>query len=220
MAFKVPSGAGAGGGNGKVSDRVGAFGEDWKGRLDRELRAAGRRFTDRMIQERLTGPTSPSSLSVRTGALRRSIRHSVGVTGGGGELLVGISGGVPYGRIHEYGGVVRPKKSRMLAIPTRRMRTRAGVGRVASPRDIPGLFVVVKGGKVFLARRTTTKTGKAGKKTSGGGVTGKRAGRGNIEILFTLVRQVTIPARMGFRKMFREVANETLSNLRAEGGRG
>jgi hypothetical protein len=53
---------------------------------------------------------------IDTGTLLNSIRYELTSSGSAGILQVG-SWGVPYARIHEYGGVIRPKRAKYLTIP-------------------------------------------------------------------------------------------------------
>ena len=56
-------------------------------------------------QKKLSGPTSPDSLSVRTGLLRRSIRRTDTVITANG-LTSSIGSNVAYAGIHEFGGTI------------------------------------------------------------------------------------------------------------------
>ena len=194
----------------------------------REMREAARHILDRgyrewenaMISRHLSGPTGPTSVSVRTGRLRSSLRKVGPTLKGnvvevGGRLGVGSTDVQGRARIHEFGGIIRPKRARMLAIPTRRARTAAGVARVRSPRQVPGLFVIRSRGRVLLAR----KTGVLGRKTPGGGVAGRRAGRGTLEIMYVLVPQVRMPARLNARKEWRHMSSRARSKLKNEARR-
>ena len=87
------------------------------------------------------------ALKVRTGNLRRAVFHRVGVTNIAGATDVYVVVGVdlrraPYGRIHELGGTITPKKSKYLTIPLKAARTANGVARFTA-RDLianPGSF--------------------------------------------------------------------------------
>jgi len=68
---------------------------------------------------------------IDTGALLNSIKYEVVRSGVGGILQVG-SWGVPYARIQEYGGVIRPKRSKYLTIPI----SKRSKGRYASDFDL------------------------------------------------------------------------------------
>ena len=78
-------------------------------------------------------------LRVRSGRLRASITHRISQTSDGIEGKVGPN--VPYARIHEFGGVIRPKRSKHLTIPINEALTPAGVPRYTARRLIssPGI---------------------------------------------------------------------------------
>lgn len=83
-------------------------------------------------------------LSARTGNLRRAVFSRAEVTGAGDAFaVVGVDlAKAPYGRVHELGGTIRPKRAAMLAIPIGEARTGKGVTRF-SARDLfanPGAF--------------------------------------------------------------------------------
>ncbi len=105
-------------------------------------------------------------LQTRTGLLRRSAKGQAKLTGDTLEvrLTVGGRGGgkeLAYAQIQEEGGVVRPTRSKYLAIPVGPARTGAGAGRYASPRDVPGLtFVQSRRGQPLLVKAETTGKGK------------------------------------------------------------
>ena len=90
-------------------------------------------------------------LRVRSGRLRASITHRVQQTPDGIEGRVGPN--VPYARIHEFGGVIRPKRSKHLTIPINEALTPAGVPRYTARQLIasPGV-----GGfsSTFFAKKT------------------------------------------------------------------
>ena len=114
--------------------------------LAAEVRKAGLRA------EAAARENAGSRLQVRTGALRRSVQADV-VDEGPGTLLLRLRAGhgtreLPYARIQEEGGAVRPQ-GRFLAIPRPGgpALTAGGVSRYASPRDVQGLrFVPTRGG--------------------------------------------------------------------------
>ena len=113
-------------------------------------------------------------LNVRTGRLRASIQGTVEQDGGGSFSIVlragtPDGGRVPYARIHEEGGTIRPKRGRFLKIPVGPALTGAGGSRLP-----PG----GSGGIRFVP-------------TPRGGVLVGRDGQG----WFVLKQQVTIPAR-------------------------
>lgn len=57
-------------------------------------------------------------LEVRTGKLVSSIKAVPATTSGGNTVQAGVqSSGIPYNRIHEYGGVIEPRSAEFLTIP-------------------------------------------------------------------------------------------------------
>ncbi len=94
-------------------------------------------------------------LNVRSGRLRGSIRGFVRTVSG--KLEIGVQAGgdrrIPYARIQELGGQVRARNARYLAIPLSAAKTKAGVSRFASPRDVDGLFSLNLGGRLFLVKK-------------------------------------------------------------------
>lgn len=152
-------------------------------------------------QERLGGAV----LRVRSGNLRRSI---TGVTEmENGPVAIGkvrAGGGqrdVRYARIHELGGVITPNGNsggggKFLAIPT----SMAPGGQTKhTARDVPGLrFQPIRGGSMGLLVRDNPGA--------------KRGGRGaRSDILYILVRRVTMPARPYLRPSVME-ANAGLAD--------
>lgn len=111
-------------------------------------------------------------LNVRTGRLRASIRGTVEQVSGDPAIVLraGTDGGaVPYARIHEEGGTIRPKRGRFLKIPVGPALTGAGVSRLPPGRSGDFRFVPNPRGGVLVGR--------------------------DGKVWFVLKRQVTIPAR-------------------------
>ena len=139
-------------------------------------------FLQATIQrEKLSG----SPLKVRTGRLRSSITNLVQRVG---NVIIGIVGtNVRYGAIHEFGGVIRPKSSKYLAIPLDAAKTPSGVAR-GGPRSFQNTFV---------------------RKTQAGNliIFGKpNPGAKEAEPLFILKKFVRIPARPYMRPALEENA--------------
>lgn len=86
-----------------------------------------------------------------TGALRNSIVSSPPVVS---DDSVTIGSALPYAVTHQEGGVIRPKRSRMLAIPVSREAKLAGYARVWW-RQNPGAFIIStrSGGKAIAVER-------------------------------------------------------------------
>ena len=163
----------------------------------------------------MSGPTGPRSVSVRTGALRRSMQMTNSVEGNVLRFHAAIGVGSETdrwkARAHEFGANIVPKKARALAIPTSRMVTAAGVGRVPGPRDVAGLFMIKKAGRMFLARSL----GAVGKKLEGGSrQRGGKKAKGQIEVLFILVKGVRLPPRLHFRENFKIMSARLREDLK------
>jgi len=120
-------------GDEQVIHALRTLGKDALAEIDAE---AGRAANDLLgaIKMKLNGPV----LNVRTKALRDSMK--VIRTGAGRE----VGTNVVYGPIHEYGGVIKPKKAKNLAIPVGDLE--------GSPTKHSGLYLVVsRASGLFLA---------------------------------------------------------------------
>lgn len=178
-----------------------------RARVEAILKEGGVAFNQDM-NRRLSGPTGPQSLSVRTGALRRSNkfkverqpdRYSLRVSIGAGT---GLPGGGTYAEVQERGAVIRPKKAKLLAIPLAGAKTGAGVTRLASPRlDKTLKFLKTPGGTKLLVR--VLRKGK-GKKQ-----------RAVIQPMWVLVPSVRVPARLGFAATWKRHASKILSQIKS-----
>jgi hypothetical protein len=130
-------------------------------------------------------------LKVRTGRLRNSIQDYVTGRLSDGSLYGIVGSGVrtgnrvKYANIHATGGVIRPKRSKYLAIPLKDALTPSGGGLrggALSAREflsaIPKVEIRIfrsKAGNLIIAR--------------------KRGSRGMMQLLFVLKRSVYIPKR-------------------------
>lgn len=131
------------------------------------------------LKQRMRG--GGDSVKTRSGRLRNSMGEETKADGSIIKTLIG-SMGVIYARIQEFGGLIKPKRGKYLAIPLAAAKTGAGVPRYASPRDVPDLvFLRSKKGNPILAK-------KVGK--------GKRA---RLVPMFVLVTSVTLKPRLGLR---------------------
>jgi len=133
---------------------------------------------------------SGAVLKRRTGNLARSVRHTQEVSGPTVIGQVGILADGPvqkYAAIQLFGGTIRPKNAKFLAIPIGQALTASGVPRYGSPlrQSLPGAFPA----GTFVAKGILF--GKLGN-TPGGTLTTK--GGRNIVPLFVLKSSVTIPA--------------------------
>src|SRR5262245_46471028 len=127
-------------------------------------------------EEYLSGPY-PHRLQPRTGRLRASMRRGdkdniFEVRSQGTQVIGTLGTNVPYARIHEVGGIIKPVKGQYLAIPTALAKTQRGVVKAEFNRplrQIPGLFLMrSRAGNLGGYRR--------------------RGRRGVLERLFSLVR--------------------------------
>jgi hypothetical protein len=134
-------------------------------------------FNALLVKKSLSGG---EGLKRRTGYLAKSFSHVVVETADVIELR--IASYLPYARIHEKGGVIKPVNSKYLAIPVGDSLTPAGVSKKGSPLDDPTLlFMCKKGGKPFL---------------------GRPIGNGQVQVFFLLRKSVTIPARLKLEDAF------------------
>lgn len=136
-----------------------------------------------------------SDPQVRSGTLRRSIAGTVDAMPDGLRLVLsagGRTGGadVRYAATQEFGGTIRPRNGRWLAIPVGAAKTASGVAR-GGPRDFGELRYVPSatspGSKAYLVREM---------------------GRGRTartEILFVLVRKVEIRPKRYIARAWEQV---------------
>ncbi len=134
----------------------------------------------------------------KSGQLHRNISFRLAKTDGGvSGVAIGTGpevGGkeeVKYASILEHGGTIKPKNSKLLAIPL----TRDGL----RPRQYFNTFFFRSGGKLFLAQSILRFASGSGK--------GKNAG---MRLLFVLKNKVTMPA---FHWLSRSIDLELLDGL-------
>ena len=102
------------------------------------------------------GGTTETSLSKRTGNLVNAIKQSVRVTGTKLSDIQGHIGlqGVSYGAIHEFGGTIRAKSGKYLAIPLPAALNSDGTPKRNSARDWDRTFVITsKAGNLLIVQR-------------------------------------------------------------------
>lgn len=170
--------------------------------VEKAFQQSGQQFQRTMTLERFRPFESNYNrgdiLQSRTGFLKKSIGYSVtGETLGTLELRV-FSAGMKYANIQEYGGVVRPKNAKYLALPIGNALGPRGVARKSGPRAYPdGFFFTSKKGNLIFAVKTGSKK--------------KR----RIEPLYLLRKSVTIPPRFGFRKTWTKLGPDRIQRVRA-----
>lgn len=172
------------------------------------LRLSGEAWRGDFARERLSGRPG---LGRGTGEMVRSMSYAVTAQRESSTLAVAF--GVPYARAHEKGATIVPKRRQWLTVPTDEVRTKGGVlkGGARSFANLkfikinPRLALLVVDGKkarqglklrpakVSKPRglRSLPPTARSSKSSSS-----KKALLGRVA--FILVKQVIIPARLGF----------------------
>lgn len=136
--------------------------------------------------------TSGGALKRRSGTLSRNFIPKVGGSSLS-TLFAQISNDTPYAAMHEYGGTIRPVKAKWLTIPLPKNQTASGVMRKSARR----LF---SEGNAFIAK---------------GVIFENRGGKNSKPVpMFALKKQVTIPARLGFRSAAGNMAKKLYAQLR------
>ena len=151
-----------------------------------------------LVEGQLKENVAGNILKVRSSRLMNSIGSRVEVKGD--QVVATIGSGarmgepVPYSRIHEVGGTIRPKKGKYLTIPTDNARTLGGDGKAGFTAK--NLF---NGGI----------SGFTGGVIIGKTIFGIMQGRKNKLLpLFTLVKSVDIPARRYLSKSLEQKEKE------------
>lgn len=134
-----------------------------------------------------------------------------------GDLQVRVfSAGVPYARIQEHGGEVRPKNAKNLTIPLKAALTGAGVPRypggarqVIAENPDRAFFFTTRDGRTFLALRDPQN--KAVRRGSDKGTIG--TSRERIALMYRLVKRSTIPPRLQFRKSWDQLQPRRAAQL-------
>lgn len=181
--------------------------------LAEDLQADVQRTMGRGARGTPSPPGSPPNR--QTGGLARAI-----VVEKAGDLHFRVGTNLVYGKIHEFGGVVRAK-SGSLAVPVHRDAKRyseIGLG----PRDMANLVFVKRPGKAPILIREN-----AGR--------GKKQRGARTEVMYVLLKSVRIPARpflapaaararvdaqARFRRYFGRAIRQFASNLQGPGGAG
>jgi phage gpG-like protein len=91
------------------------WGQDFPLFAEKYLKRAAEEVRTEVVTKHLSGPTGPKSLSKKSGDLGNSITTSVKRSGGRIRALIGnLKWPLKYARIHEYGGIIKPKNSGFL----------------------------------------------------------------------------------------------------------
>lgn len=191
--------------------------------LLRALTDGGRDFTGKYQREHLRSPSGePTATSVarRTGNLAKSFDFRVkGKRLNDLSLVLGfgppavdswVGGAEKYAKTHLEGRTIRPRRGKYLAIPLD--KTKAGVARRKSPRDLPGraLFLKKRSGLTSSSRRNR------GLPNDRPVFVPRRSGKPGWVILFggrarfVLVREVTVRKRLDLEKSFKKDGEPSL----------
>lgn len=149
------------------------------------LQQSGQEFQREMKLTRFRRYTSWKNdkdiLQSRTGLLNKSFNYEV--QGGSiADLQVRVySAGTSYANLQEYGGEIKPRNGKYLALPIGKALGPRGIPRKKGPREYPdGFFFTSKRGNLLF------------------GVRSGRGKRKRIEPLYLLRTSVYVPPRLGF----------------------
>jgi phage gpG-like protein len=149
----------------------------------------------------MTRRASNRALKRRTGALARSARTELATTARP-EARSMIGRGAPYAKIHETGGTITPRRRQFLTVPLRNALTAAGVTRQAAKLERGSSGFRTRGTVPGAASRDTFIFSAVGGRRL---IAVERKG-GGVLPLYILRKRVTIPARLGFRDEWRQLA--------------
>lgn len=149
-----------------------------------------------------------------TGTLQRSFTYATRRTPG---VLANLStrvfsAGNKYATLQQYGGVVRAKRGKYLAIPQAAVKTPAGVPRYASPRNYPGKTFVMRD---RLGRLWIVESKRKGGKRAAGFQGPMRQDKEQLTFLWQLVKSVTIRGKLNWFEQWRRDAPMRRSLLSA-----
>jgi phage gpG-like protein len=165
----------------------------WLGKLPKKITPALTLALNKYVVDLATHiretKLSGQVLKKRTGGLRDRLLPIL-ARQEGNQIWAGISVGVKYGRIHEFGGKIVPKTARALTIPFPGITGRA--------RDYQNTWLYRRSGMnpVIMQRLSSP----LGRKTS-------------YRPLFTLVKSVTIPARPYILPSFKKTKGQLAAGL-------
>lgn len=185
----------------KVEGLIEAFPETLGKGMRRAFDTTGQVYEDNMKREHFTGAGKDSfinpfkdKLRTRTGKLKQGIQYRLrGKTIS--QLGLSMISRGPSVFLHEFGGTIKPKRAKYLTIPTREAMTRGGAVK-------GGFRLTQRGGEHMTADGDPTFIiGDLGAK----GTAGIYVDKGdNLIRIYTLKKQVEIPARLGFFREWRE----------------
>lgn len=177
------------------------FGPKFLRRARVVMEAHGQQYIADLKEGRLSG----NPIRFRTGNLRRSFKsrtYESALLGGIITDVAPVGPGEKYAALQEFGGTVKPVKSKWLWIPIKGNMTAGGVARITPTEAINrgGFF-----SKNVFFGRTITKNKKDvhGHTIGGGGYKGATFNKGEaITPLFVLKKSVYVPGRMGANRLW------------------
>lgn len=166
------------------------------------------------LMQKSIGGRGDARLRNRTGALRRSFGWRR--TSRPGRVRVdAFTAGLPYAKIHEFGGRIKPKKAKDLWVPAPANKTGAGVVRYpsiraflqrveADPNQSGGIAKTKAGRKAYFWIKD---------------LQGFRDGTVKREVLWTLHKSVLIKKRLGMRKRWVSIRQKLRASVSQAAGR-
>jgi hypothetical protein len=187
-----------------VAVRYGNAPQSVSASIVKRLRLIGASLMGIIVREKLSG----NPLERRTGTLSRAIYEQVDVDGPDAVLTIGADKSkAPQAAIQEFGGTIVPTKAAHLAIPLDAARTARGVSRV-SAREFMDNPQSLGFERAFVHRSLSGNLNILG-------VNGSQ-----VEPVFALKDQVTLPERSYLRSTLRERKDWILSELGAAAREG
>lgn len=194
-------------------------------RLSEEMKGWGEDWSERVKSRFGSG----DGLNVLTGRLRDSVTYSMSPGSSLADLrLRGVSEGVIYARIQEFGGVIKPVNARFLTIPLEGNKTAGGETRYPSARQFidahPGetYFVRLPEGDLLLVWKKPTIAART-RFASTPFERNSKVAEGVGVAMWKLVRQVEIPgplaptkkrpSRFGFFDSWHDLAQDRRAGL-------
>lgn len=147
-------------------------------------------------QDYLSGPTTPRSVSARSGKLRQNIKVKRAVLVSQTTIQAGVTAGTAYAGVHigKRGKrtTIRPKNAQYLTIPLDAAKTKAGVARGSARSGVFGKTFVMKSkkGNLLIMGQRVRQSGKSAGETFG-----------KVVPLFVLKKKVVVKARVDPRKI-------------------
>ena len=195
----------------KIYKEIARYGKRAFPVIRRSLATTAAEFVTKVRDERMSGPTSSTTVSARSGAMRRGLRFA-GVQEEPRGFVAKVTTDRKYTFVHfgPRGQVttIRPKNAKALAIPLAAAMTASGVAK-GSPRNGPwGKTVIIPtkraGGSLAILYGVRERQ------------SGKNAGKGygGLVPLFALMKSVQVPARIDPKDFVSWLGKTYIDNMR------